>query len=336
MINYEETVQPLIDAALLTQGEVYFYQNDPLREVFQLYFDFTTENLIGNQDKYKINPSHFYYANDLEINARAYGHGDHRFIEVNMGAIDRLWTFYQEHAGIFDDERFEHYKGIAEHKDITADFLLFQYTTLYFYYHELGHLIQHNDNDDQFSVNENLIDNANEANSTQSQTLEFDADWYAATQLAFVLVDYYRDGEAGNFACTVEELSDLISLGLSAIFNYYVLSANRFPEIYYRVNSHPHPYVRITYVLTFITDNLNPNLPADFHVDYHSALSQAILLSEEFLMNGIINQAFNFAAVFQREGDNIEVEINRIKRVAEQNPKLTLNQLIKKGDETEN
>ncbi len=329
MPQYEAIIQLLIDANLLTQRQVYFFEDDPLNDAFQLFFNFCTVELTRYQDEYRINPSHFFYENDFEINACAYQRDGRRFISVNRGSIDNLWTFYTDHADIFQDARFAHYIEIAGHKEISAEYFLYQYTTLYFFYHELGHLIQHNDNPVPFQLLENLAESDNEGDALQHQILEFDADWFAATQLAFRLVGYYRNDETGDFNCSVEQLTLVVSLGLSAMFNYYVLSANRFPEIYYKQKSHPHPFVRITNVLTYITENINPNLPIEFNVDYNAALSNAIILSEQFLMQGGINQTKDFAKLFQNEGDNIAAEVNWIKTEAEKNPLLCINQLMR-------
>jgi len=326
MANYLETLQPLIHANILTESEIYNYENDYLQQVFQRFFDFCSENLELNQADYHITPSHFYYANNYEINATAYQKDGRKLIAVNMGAIDKLWSFYEGKNAFFESPENEHYQGIAEHKHISATELLFQYTTLFFYYHEFGHLIQHNNDPNNFSLKENLIANESAENSLQKHIFEFDADWFAAGQLAFVLVEFYKDHD-GHLYTTRENLSDLISLGLAAIFIYFVLTSDQFPQIYYQGRSHPHPYVRISYVLTFVMDTFQPNLPEGIDLNLQAILANAVLLSEHLLATNFGNPAMTFAGVFLEESESIEAYINAVIEASENYPELSRNKL---------
>ena len=326
MANYDEVIQPLLDQGLLVKDEVYYYHEDPLAQPYQIFFDFCFNNLQKSIEEFNLGPSHVYYGSPYEINACAYGKAGHKFISIYMGALEMIWTFYEDRAALFGQQINQHYNEISAHRELAPYELLYQYTTLYFYYHELGHLIQYSDSDDGFSEKENLGADIPEDGVLAQHALELDADWFAASQLALHLIQYYQK-EQGELVGSLDQISRLISLGLSAIFNYFILSAQQNPGIYYEERSHPHPIVRISYVLVFLMDTFKPNLPDNFELNLGEILTSAIELSEQLLVNEFGNQAMNFAAIYLPEAGNIEAYIKKIMAAAESNQNLAKHKL---------
>jgi hypothetical protein len=244
MTNYREYIQPLVNKGLVQDWLVFYFDEDELRDHFQSYFDFCIDHLKDYAERDRVGEVYFFFPDVPLSNARTYPSGDIRFIEVNSGSVMCSWNLYHQNADILSQPEYDLYRRVAAHSGITAAVFLHQYTTLYSYYHEYAHLIQHNDSDRAFRFEENLDEGTPADEVLQQHCKEFDADWLSATQLATHIRDYVTNEER-DLTCSLEEIAGAIILGLASIFNYFALNVRDMPELYIRERSHPHHWFAV-------------------------------------------------------------------------------------------
>jgi hypothetical protein len=302
---------------LISKNNVYDYSEDELFSSFDDFFTFCQDNLDLNT--HGISPASFYYHQDFGINAGATMKNGHYFIGVFMGVIFKLNQLFEERKEIFAEDDFLKYKVVAGKNNISPQFLLFQITTLFFYYHEYGHLLQKSQNEN-FSFTENLQPTGN-LNRTPlvSHVYELDADWYASNNIIFHLLQFAKGSEN---VIEKESLEAAISMGLAGIFTYFTLTSAEYASVYYEERSHPHPLIRISYIMQFAVEALSANTENDIGLNPQNIIKDSIKLAEALLIKEYGNAVENIGLKFLEEVQNIETYIQKI--IAESENHLNL------------
>lgn len=307
--NHKENIKELSQKDAISDAFDYSV-NDPF-SVAENYFQFCQQNLSEECGEYDIQPARIYIRKDTQVNAAAIRTKNHSIIAVNFGTIVKLFRFFTDNRSIFEKEELKAYRQLDTAFDL--DYLAFQLTVQFTYYHELAHLIQRS------PVLSRWIDELyakyireGDGYSLDKHVYEFDADLFGSGQEAIHIIEYWSRLEAD--LKTPEHLSLLLSVGAAAIFSYFLFLMDKYPNIYYKATDHPHPIVRISYMVDNFIKNAEHNLPKGIHLDARQILSQAFQISEHwFGQDGNKREAvMEFAKFFQNEGQNIADYINNV------------------------
>jgi hypothetical protein len=190
--------------------------------------------------------------------------------------------------------------------DISADIYLFQVVTLFFLYHETGHLIQLNNQPRQYTEFLNR-----DGEEEERHAKEFDADWFASNELAFHIVDLWRELNIEQELEAIEVLHKMAELALAGVYVYLIKASKNYPQLYYQDLCHPHPSIRLAYIIHYYADTIR--LHSGIGVDQGSILRNAMAISSELMSNEEPNpvEYFSLDIIFQNL-DGIEKYIHKM------------------------
>jgi len=307
--NHKENIKELAEQIGVSDAFDYTV-NDPF-QVTEMYFQFCQQNLSEECGEYNIQPARIYIRNDMQVNARAIRTKSHSVIAVNFGTIVTLFRFFTDNRSIFEKDELKEYKQLD--KEFDLDYLAFQLTTQFTYYHELAHLIQRSPVGSQW-IDELYAKNIREGDgySLNSHLFEFDADLFGSGQEALHIIDYWK--RLTSDLRTAENLGLLLSVGAGAIFSYFLFLMEKYANIYYKAGDHPHPIVRISYMVDNFIKNAEHNLPEGVHFNARNILTKAFQIAEHWFGQDSSKQGAvrEFAKFFQNEGENIADYINNV------------------------
>ena len=216
MRDYKETIKELKGKGIKPlYGDFYEYEGFPLADEFKEFFKYCQEYLDRDDLGFKIAPARFYYNTNTNENGVAYIKDGYSLVEIFKGSVFELHTFYDGKKAHFDEEPLISYEKIIQRGGIGSSYFLFQYATLFFLYHEVGHLIQRSvgSTDHTEFAGSNCVGDE----VVVKHMREHDADWFAANQLAFHIADFAKrcnpkdDGDFKNIVSDITYNSNGIS-----------------------------------------------------------------------------------------------------------------------------
>lgn len=242
--NHKENIEVLRQQEGISDALDYT-DNDPY-EVVEKYFQFCQQNLSEECGEYDIQPARIYIRDNMKVNGGATRTKTHSIIAVNFGTIVTLFRFFTDNRSIFEKDELAEYKQLDEAFDL--DYLAFQLTTQFTYYHELAHLIQRSPIDHHW-LDELYAKYIKEGDgySLEKHVYEFDADIFGSGQEALHIIEYWK--RLPDELRTSDHLGLLLSVGAGAIFSYFLFLMEHYSNIYYKAGDHPHPIVRISYMV---------------------------------------------------------------------------------------
>lgn len=280
-MTYQEIIQELTDKSIPpNDGELYDFVGFPLEEEFQAFQQFCQTHLDRDDMPYNIKPSRLYFSTYIGLNACAYRYKDYGLIEVYKGTIFKLKTLYASFSQALKDAPFEAIQNTTQKRKISPEQFLFQLSTQYFFYHELGHLIQRSNNQSLYmEYNE---DNCQTSNILERHVLEMDADCYAAYCMAMHLIQFSEEEGDKINEPKAEILSEVVSFALAGLYIYYIEFSNKSPALYFQENCHPHPSIRISYIIKTLLDHIAINTTTEFNQEQtlKNAVETAIKLND--------------------------------------------------------
>ena len=191
MRNYKELIKELTTNGINPlYGDFYEYDDFPLAKEFEGFYNYCQEYLDREDLGFTIAPARFYYNTNTGENGVAYVNGKYGLVEIFKGTIFELHTFYTGKKALFQNETLVPYQKVIQRAGIDSSYFLFQYATLFFLYHEVGHLIQRSigSTDHTEFAGEKCTGDV----VVVKHIREHDADWFAANQLAFHIDDFVK------------------------------------------------------------------------------------------------------------------------------------------------
>lgn len=307
--NHKENIKELAQHEAIKDAFDYTV-NDPF-EVVEKYFQFCQQNLSEECGEYDIQPARIYIRADTQVNGYATRTKSNSIIAVNFGTIVTLFRFFTDNRSIFEKDELKAYQQLDKNFDL--DYLAFQLTTQFTYYHELAHLIQRS------PINSKWIDELytkyireGDGYSLDRHLYEFDADLFGSGQEALHIIEYWK--RLASELRTPENLGLLLSVGAGAIFSYFLSLMEKYPNIYYKAGDHPHPIIRISYIVDNFIKNAEHNLPEGIYFDAREILKRAFQIAQHWFAQDSSKQEAvkEFAKFFQNEGKNIADYINNV------------------------
>ncbi len=318
--NYYEEISNLLRSdTSIKKDDVYDFELSPDSQIYEQYFQFCIENLRNYCTEYDIQPSFFYFRNNTTVNACVTISKPNFIVGVNSGTIQQLHQLFSK-TDIFN-QNLKEFLDFQKILDVPLKQLMFQLSTQFTYYHELGHLIQ-----EPPSIFQGLEENYKAELRGKSHILEFDADLHGANSIAFHVLQYW-DGIKPQYK-TQENIEKLLATCLSSIFCYLSLLYQSFrKEIYYAENSHPHPLIRITYILPTFIDVISKH----HTIEQGKIIKESIRISNELFKE---NNNEDLVGVYLDklfiEQDNIQEYVKILINEAEKYPDLAINKIHKK------
>jgi hypothetical protein len=307
--NHNENIKELYQTEGI-QDAFNYAVNDPYKVVEQ-YFQFCQENLSEECGEFNIQPARIYIRKDTAVNGYATRTDNQSIIAVNFGTIVTLFRFFTDNRSIFEKDELKEFYLLYRHFNL--DVLAFQITTQFTYYHELAHLIQRSPIANQW-IGELYARYIKEGDgySLKRHLYEFDADLFGSGHEAIHIIDYWKKLPAD--LKTPDHLGQLLSLGAGAIFSYFLFLMEKYANIYYKAGDHPHPIVRISYMVDNFIRNAAHNCPEGVQLNAHAILTRAFQIAEHwFSRDHEKTKAVNeFAKFFENEGQNIADYINNV------------------------
>ncbi|MDB5231637.1 MAG: hypothetical protein JWN76_2442 [Chitinophagaceae bacterium] len=239
-----------------------------------------------------------------------------------MGTLVKLHSFFTDRASLFDLPILAEFRTLNSKLDTHMALLMYQLSMEFIYYHELAHLIQYSPLDDD-CLTEHVIEveKTDEVYAVSAgkddpydlikHVKEFDADLHGGYFICLHLIQYWKKLDESDRSQANLEL--LISLGTGAIFSYFILLLQKYPEMYYDASDHPHPLIRILYIIDMFIQTAEKNQPQGMSIKPEAILNRAFRLTEAmFTFAGGENVVKNFADIFMGEKENIELYVNNV------------------------
>lgn len=257
---YQDEITSLLrNVQSIKKDDIYDYFDTELEYAFDSFFNFCLENLRENCAPFDINPSYFYFQNSNYVNASACKYHNNYIIRVNKGVLEQLHRLFIGSTFFTEQNRNDKFTDLQEVCDTPIAGLMFQYATLFTYYHELAHLIQKSDLL-ELSLNEDVT-KIDDDQVMKKHILEIDADWFAAHKIAEHICKYWQSIVENNPGVSKDLLNKLVIISATSIHCYLAYSFENFqPDLYFNEHSHPHTAIRLTLVLGIINDYLHKHL----------------------------------------------------------------------------
>ena len=116
-------------------------------------------------------------------------------------------------------------------------------------------------------------------------------------------------------------------MALAAIYTHFIKWAKGYSKIYYQEHCHPHPSIRMSYIIIYLLEALAANIPIP--LDQNSVLKQAIRISEKLMMEPDNNIVEKYSLELSNEIKDIEAYVNKIRNNSESYPHLSRKVLVK-------
>lgn len=318
---YDEIGALLKQVPQIKKTDIYNYIDSPSMQEFEDLYQFAQENLRNYCDEYEIQPSYFHYVDKLSVNARAGKFNSHYIIGINKGTIVELHKLFIQNNIFNKNENLKQYLVLENILDVPISVLMYQLATQFTFYHELGHLIQKST-----SLFQGMSEEYQKPFSLEKHLLEFDSDLHAANHIAFHVRQYLDKIDNSNK--TKENIEKLISTSIASIYCYFTLLFQSFNEnIYYLENTHPHPIIRISYILPTFIDVLAKH----FSINQANVLNEGLMISKEIFIKSHQGELIgSYENILFTELENIQQYIKKMVDGADKLPFLAVNKVHKK------
>lgn len=324
MRTIKEVIDELSEKGIKPYGDdSHFYdytdnEESPLKTLFDEFFLFGQEYLDRDDLEFNAKPARLYYSTNTGLNALARKVNDYYLVEIYMGTIAWMENFYLSMEDKFNQEGLQHYQQISQLRGVTAGKFLLQLASIYYFYHEVGHLIQRSGQDADYVE---YLQNKCEGDEIPTRHMrELDADWNSAYCMALHLKQFAEVESNGDNLVDPGILLEIAALGLAAMYMYFINRTDKNPVIYYQEKCHPHPSVRLSYMLVFVLDNLQANVP--YPINKNEILKKAILISETLMKDGDNNIIEEYSKALLKEIKKVEDYIKKIMGDTENYPYL--------------
>ncbi len=282
MNDYQKICKELIEKNVIAANDIFEYEYSPLKDIYNNYFEYCQGYLVNYCQDYNIQPARIYFRTEFGVNARAGILKDYFVIGINMETIQKTYDLFYEKNDIFDDNQVlpEAFNDLFKLINVPLGFLMFQLSTLFTFHHELAHLVQKSP-----LLSTELTEQYNRITNYQftieRHVLEFDSDYHGADAICAQLIAHFNKLSSENQ--NLKNLSLLLSMGIASMFSYFLLFFNGDTKIYYREFSHPHPTIRICYVIDRFIDAAITNLPFSVKINREKLTELGFIISDVFL-----------------------------------------------------
>lgn len=277
----------------------------PKGSVMASYAQFVYENAGNLENPFRISPFELFFIKDREPNAWALKRDDLYLIAIHLSLFELLEAKINAKVPLLNGRGVEQLYRVATFANKTVEYLLFQYLTMFVYYHELAHLNQfrHHDLADLNRMEKKGIQ-ANGAFDQLAHAMEIDADLFATQQVTFHIIQYWSNfSEKGRSLATFESLAAIVSASIFLFFNALM---DGWKDFYLQSEDHPHIVVRASY-----TVNLIAEVAAKELMEYGLQLSadrlilNSLVIAQQLLQDSDKNDLAQYVTLYRNNQDGI-------------------------------
>ena len=249
---YQENSTRIVENTKVLTSDILDLEKNVNKELYLNLFKFCYENLAINSPKFDIEPSYFFfYDKENSVNAGATLNDGKYIMYISSELVIKLNDRLNLKKSIFENERLTDYIELSKRFNVSLEYIMFQSSILFTYYHEFAHLVQKKDGN--FSLNE--IPENPQLFIPEQHILEYDSDLNGCQFVLYHLLDYFENLNHDNK--NSKNLKNLLSVGLSSILITFLLFYNRefdkndkyIDDFYLDQKTHPHSLIRISYII---------------------------------------------------------------------------------------
>lgn len=277
------------------------------------YVKFIYENVGHPKNPFSISPFELFLIRKEEVNAWAFHNKGLNIITIYLKLYkvleDKIVTSFPTIKGAGLDRMNNLRPALkTERGEITCDYLLYQYATMFCYFHELGHLHQQSRavaaGSAPFISEEKYSLVVGTGFNRVKHAMEIDTDIFAANLISEHIRGLWTQFEEPYR--TDENYITLVSMGCAAIFIFFYVISGGWGKMYFLEYSHPHPLIRSSY----IADGLGSN--GRFHgaVDPAGCLQNGLEIARELLIAGGEHGIEEYISLFGANTENINQYIH--------------------------
>lgn len=276
----------------------------------RLYANFAKSNVQNPVHKVKVEPFELFLTTNDEPNAWAWLHNDKYVICIHLRLFKVIEKRVREKLESLPDDGKQILAKSSFKKEVPADYLIYQFATVFTFYHELAHLFQFKKGKDGAAHFERY--NLTEGSEFDKlfHAMEIDADIFAAEQMTAHVFQFWD--AIPNDKRTKETLEVLMSLMLLSTFILFFELSQGWKEWYALDYDHPNPLIRVSYILDVLIQTSKANEhKLDFEIDGKKVLSETFILANHFLIDAEVNGFEGFTKQFADHSDEINTYIKK-------------------------
>lgn len=290
-MNYKQNKEKII-AAGIPETMIFDYEGDRLRKIYDQYFEWCDVNLKDYETLFNLGPCHFFYWDTLDANAGAASDGKNSFIRFSKGYMEMLNEKLWLGRKFFQESKFSAYHSLQKGMKDSLEYLMFQCSTIFSFYHEFAHVVQKQSQD--FYLSERTF---SKDFSFLRHVYEYDADLNGAQFVSMYIQQYFAEILPAELR-TEANFKRLMYLGMSSIVITFLLFLNgefdqmksdKDTSFYTKERTHPHTFVRLYYVINHYVRNAKAN---NVKIDFQDTFNSVVVLCGEFFEETDIFKSF--------------------------------------------
>lgn len=282
IMNYAELVNKFIVTGVIEKDDVYYYKEDEYAEELNSIFKFYQQNL-ETHTQYGIEECCFYYDKDSSINAAAIKYENQYLVRIQIGLINQGIDMFMNNTQLLEHTNLKKYSEFEPFLEIPNHILMYQNAIHFAFYHELGHLIQFTDLNQEFCQEQ--LDDDGSFNLSNHLT-EMDADEFAGILIASHISQYFSRYK--NIENSDKLLIHLLILTVASIILHILSFPSNRITLYYREKTHPHPVIRVLSVAFTIISHLKQLLSkhgVNIKINHVDVFKEALEVSQVIELN---------------------------------------------------
>jgi len=309
--RYNNGAARLTSKRYIPSDWVFDYSTSTLAELFDRFYRFCQDNLDNHCNEFAIQPATFFYKNDISVNAAAGRQNDDSIMFLNSGTLVTMYqALYNGNKAFLTDEYLKMTYTDILPQDTPPDFIMYQITIQFTYYHELAHLIQRSPQLSSFIMEAYALHGPGSVYDHEKHLKEFDADLHAAQMIYFHIYEFW--GKLPVDKRDSDRLGKMVSLYLCGMLFYLSFLSGRVLPIYFEESDHPHPLIRVTYIMDIILGVAEQHF-SDHRLDGRVVLRETFNIAERICKaNGQDSIVEGYAGIFMAKHEEITAFINKL------------------------
>jgi hypothetical protein len=220
-------------------------------------------------------------------------------IYIYLGLYNRIESRIISNFKGIEGESLSLINSLRKIEKTEPSFLIFQFVTLFIYYHELAHLNQNKLNNNLNNLapeHINLV--AGVKFNKIKHAIEIDADLFAAQHLTFHIHQLWSRLHQNDK--TKENFESAISVISASLFILFHELSNGFQKFYTLDFTHPHSVIRVSYIVDCIISTANSILSnTGITIDYNKCIINCLSLSSYFISEKGVDGLGNYLDQFK-------------------------------------
>lgn len=325
--DYNKVAKKLIDSRLISAKDIYYFHDSPIKEIYEGFFQWCMEEFKINNERYNLTAPCLIFIKQTTINAYAQNDAKFQVIQITRGLIDKMHGIFFKSTGWLHGELAKNLEEHCRNIGRTAPSLTFELFSKFVFLHELAHLLQGAKK--QLPILQEKNFKIKGKVSLVSQLREFDADILASYQICLLTVQKYHTELFKlkiDSSLPTDPLISFLALLLAGILAYFLITSENTNGFYLEENTHPHPYVRLGYIVEMITLTYLGNESKFGKIDKDRLGAQFTEIAHQIV--GALNSSYqNFDKVVNDENKVKELTdyIAKLKIKATEDKNLTIN-----------